>query len=273
MKNLLSQIFFLLSLILTSSFSTDPHSENSARSANYDIFGKKYSKIQIIDNLLKDHVYYVVSGNGGPDPGAMFQKDGKWLCEDEYAYDVSLRLARNLISHGAKVYMITRDENDGIRDDLFLEHDQEEVVWGGKQMPLNQKERLKQRSGIINNLYEENKAKGYTIQRTIITHIDSRYTDKKVDIFFYHNEKSEAGRLLANKMYDTIKIKYDEVQKGRGYLGEVKSRDLHMLRETKPVSVFMELGNIANDFDQKRLLLPNNRQAIANWLCLGILNS
>lgn len=237
-----------------------------------DIFGQKYAKTQIIDRKLKGHVYYVVSGHGGPDPGAMVKKDGVWLCEDEYAYDVSLRLARNLLSHGAKVYMITRDENDGIRDESYLAMDKDEVVWGNKPMPLNQVSRLKQRSDIINKLYDSNRKKGYKTQRSIITHVDSRYESKKIDIFFYFNPNSTEGRSLAKTMYSTIKGQYDKHQNTRGYQGEVKSRDLYVLRETKPPAIFIELGNIGNEFDQKRLLIPNNRQAIANWLCLGILS-
>src|SRR5690606_19130244 len=111
----------------------------------------------------------------------------QWISEDEYAYDVSLRIARNLITHSAKVYMITRDENDGIRDEELLEMDKDETVWGGLTMPLNQRERLAQRTDVINRLYRENQAKGYKIQRTLETHIDSRYEDKKVDVFFYFN--------------------------------------------------------------------------------------
>jgi N-acetylmuramoyl-L-alanine amidase len=36
---------------------------------------------------------------------------------------------RELISHGATAYMITRDENDGIRDDAYLPNDKEETIW------------------------------------------------------------------------------------------------------------------------------------------------
>ena len=66
------------------------------------ILGKEYEEITVEDETLQGCVYYLVSGHGGPDPGAMTKKDGKYLCEDEYAYDVTLRLARNLLSHGAK---------------------------------------------------------------------------------------------------------------------------------------------------------------------------
>lgn len=139
-------------------------------------------------------------------------------------------------------------------------------------MPLNQGLRLKQRTKIINELYSENLAKGYDIQRVIETHVDSRYTDHKVDIFFYFNDKKPESKLLAQGMYDTIKQKYDAKQKGRGYTGEVKARDLWMIRESKPPIVFIELGNITNEFDRKRLLIPDNRQAIANWFAQGLMN-
>jgi len=270
MKKTSAILIACISLFIMSAFDDKPTEKSAIRYVNYSIFGKDYAKTPIFDNDLKDHVYYVVSGHGGPDPGAMFQKNNHWLCEDEYAYDVSLRLARNLIGHGAMVYMITRDENDGIRDSEYLEPDKDETVWGGAKMPLNEKARLKQRSDIINRLYEENRNKGYKTQRTIITHVDSRYQDKKVDVFFYYNQNSQSGKTLANSIYSTVKSKYDTHQRWRGYEGVVKPRGLWMLNETKPTSVYIELGNISNEFDQKRLLIPNNRQAIANWISEGI---
>ena len=44
-----------------------------------------------------------------------------------------------------------------------------------------------------------------------------------------------------------------------------------MIRETVPPVVFIELGNIQHERDKERILDPNNRQAIANWLCEGVL--
>ena len=41
---------------------------------------------------------------------------GRQLHEDEYAYDIILRLARELLSRGAKVHIIIQDKKDGIRD-------------------------------------------------------------------------------------------------------------------------------------------------------------
>ncbi|MEF2942948.1 MAG: N-acetylmuramoyl-L-alanine amidase, partial [Phocaeicola dorei] len=47
-------------------------------------------------------------------------------------------------------------------------------------------------------------------------------------------------------------------------------RNLYVLRNTTPVAVFLELGNIRNKRDQQRLVLKNNRQALANWIAEGI---
>lgn len=244
-------------------------SEFKSYTMNIPILGKEYQEITVEDESLKGCVYYLISGHGGPDPGAMTKKDGHYLCEDEYAYDVTLRLARNLLSHGAKVYVIVRDENDGIRDVEYLEHDKDEVVWFKQRIPINQVKRLRQRTDVVNELYEKEKATA-KLQKMIVIHVDSRSIGEKIDIFFYHFPGSTAGKQTADTLLQTIDAKYKEHQKNRGYKGVVKARDLYVLRESKPSAVYIELGNITNEFDQKRLLVVDNRQAIANWLFLGV---
>ena len=49
------------------------------------------------------------------------------------------------------------------------------------------------------------------------------------------------------------------------------SRNLYVLPQAAPVSVFVELGNIQNTFDQRRLVMNSNRQALAKWLMEGFL--
>jgi len=239
--------------------------------AHYEIFGEKYKEVEVFDELLKDRVYYLISGHGGPDPGAIGKYAGKDISEDEYAYDVTLRLARNLISHGAIVYVIIRDPNDGIRDSEVLEIDNDEVCNPSEVIPLNQMARLKQRTEAVNKLYHENKKKGYE-QRTIVIHVDSRRVGKKIDLFFYHFPGSQSSEKLANIMLNTVKEKYAEHQKNREYSGIVKDRNLYVIREILTPLVYIELGNITNDFDQKRLVLENNRQALANWFSEGLIN-
>ncbi len=238
--------------------------------ATFPIFGADHQEVTIKDHSLQGYVFYVVSGHGGPDPGAVGKKDGKLICEDEYAYDISLRLARALLEHDASAYMIVRDENDGIRDDTYLPHDKEETCWKDQEIPASQIPRLNQRCDAINKLYNSRKGTAKK-QIAVVLHIDSRSTRERVDMFFYHNPKSKSGKALAENLRNTIADKYDQYQKGRGYKGTVKARDLHLLRETTPTAVYLELGNLNNAKDQKRFLLPSNRQAVADWLAEGII--
>jgi N-acetylmuramoyl-L-alanine amidase len=238
----------------------------------YPLFGEKYKNVQIKDNKLKGFVYYLEAGHGGPDPGAMGNYNGHTLCEDEYAYDIALRMARILLEHNATVYMITQDKNDGIRDKPILDPDKDEVYYGNKPLPLNQIARLDLACSIINELYNEHKDKGAKKQRAVNLHLDSRGTSQRVDMFFYYNPKSNTGKKLANTIKNTVEEKYNHHQKNRGYFGTVKPRNLHMLRKVIPTSVFIELGNIRNSADQKRFILKENRQAVANWLVEGLMN-
>lgn len=237
----------------------------------YPLFGKSHEKVAIHGNELKGCVYYIVSGHGGPDPGAVGKKGRNSLCEDEYAYDVALRLTKNLLEHGATAYTIIRDPDDGIRSGEILKADKDEVCWGDLPIPVGQKSRLTQRSNVVNELYLENKSKGVPYQRMIVIHIDSEHKNEKVDMFFYHREGDAVSNDFSKGLQKTIKEKYDYYRKGRGYSGSVSSRDLHMLRETIPIGTFIELGNIRNYNDQARLIIEGNRQLIADWLLDGLI--
>jgi N-acetylmuramoyl-L-alanine amidase len=237
----------------------------------FPIFGPDYEEVTITDTRLTNQVYYIVAGHGGPDPGAMSKYKGYTLCEDEYAYDIALRMARKLLEHNATVYMIVRDHDDGIRSGEILKADNDEVHFENKTIPINQVARLNQRCDVINDLYKQNKKRGAKKQRAIILHLDSRGDRQRVDMFFYHSPKSKQGKKLAYTLRNTIEEKYNTYQKNRGYNGTVKARNLHMLRETNPVAVFIELGNIRNSSDQKRFVIEDNRQAVANWLVDGLI--
>jgi len=236
----------------------------------YDLFGKAHEDVIEESHKLKNRVYYLVAGHGGPDPGAIGKRYSNILHEDEYAYDVILRLAKNLMKHGAKVEIIVQDSSDGIRDDYYLNNSYNEVYLGNQTIPRNQLERLKKRVDIVNEEYRKNKN---SIEQIVVPiHVDSRENKKRrIDIFFYHNRNSERGKEIAETLLETIENKYEQAQPGRGYNGSVSARGLYMLRKTIPTTVYIELGNIQNTRDQLRIVEKNNRQAIANWLTDGFL--
>lgn len=237
----------------------------------FPIFGPDFEYTPLKSNRLKGKVFYIVGGHGGPDPGAIGKRGGYKLCEDEYAYDVALRLCRNLIAHGATAYMINRDNNDGIRTDQILKCDIDERLWGDVRMVRHHKTRLFQRSDIINDLYRKHTFQGVTDQKAVMIHVDSRKQRERTDVYFYYHPDSKASKVVAQKLQRKMKEKYREVQKNRKYYGTVTGRDLHMLREIDPLAVYVELGNISNPVDQQRIVIPHNRQLIADWLFAGLI--
>ncbi|GCB34000.1 N-acetylmuramoyl-L-alanine amidase family protein [Bacteroides faecalis] len=236
---------------------------------NEPLFGKALANVKVTSNRLAGACFYVVSGHGGPDPGAIGRVGRHELHEDEYAYDIALRLARNLMEEGAEVRIIIQDAKDGIRDDPYLSNSKRETCMGAP-IPLNQVQRLQQRCSKINTLYQKDR-KNYKYCRAIFIHVDSRSKGKQTDVFFYHTLQKPESKRLANNMKDMFEAKYDKHQPNRGFSGTVGGRNLYVLSHTTPASVFVELGNIQNTFDQRRLVMSSNRQALSKWLMEGFL--
>lgn len=245
----------------------EPSKVQTGKKRKNKLFGKKYEDYTIKSDRLKGACFFLSSGHGGPDCGAIGKVDGRVLHEDEYAYDITLRLARALMEEGATVHMIIQDAKDGIRDDRYLANSNRETCMGAT-IPLNQVKRLKQRSDKINSLSRKSKDK---YKRAVFIHLDSRSKKQQLDVFFYHAEKSAEGKRLANTMRETFNDQYNKHQPSRGFTGTVTSRSLYVLNNTTPVGIFAELGNIQNTFDQRRFLEYDNRQALANWMCRGFI--
>ena len=244
----------------------------SNKMVKVSLFGKEKSEVPIESDELKDQIFYIVPGHGGPDPGALAKlPNSHTICEDEYAYDVSLRLARNLIIRGATVHIIVQDKNDGIRDDRYLDCDEDEKVMGGLEMPTSQKKRLRQGMVKVNQLYLEHKLEGFKKQWMVSIHIDSQPEENRQDVFFYYQADSKKSKRKAKDLQKVFTEKYQEVQ-GRDYNGSISTRPLYVIRASQPDPIFIELANIRNPKDQERILSPKNRQVLADWLLQGFLD-
>lgn len=237
----------------------------------YAIFGKGKEKVYLESKTLAGAVFYIVTGHGGPDPGTIGKRSNLELCEDEYAYDIALRLTKKLLSHKATAYLIVRDEDDGIRNDQFLKCDKDEYYWNKVAISLNQLERLQKRTEIVNELFKKNKSNKVYYQRLLSIHIDSRKSDVRKDVYFNYKDANQKSLKLAQTLQRVIRNKYKHHQKDRVYSGEASARKLYILDNSLAPSVLIELGNIKNKIDQLRLVLPENRQAIADWLCEGLI--
>lgn len=240
--------------------------------------GKKPAEVPLAADLdvrktsssLRGYMFYLDAGHGGPDPGAIGRRGRDFLYEDEYAYDITLRLAERLLQNGAGVTMIVQDPNDGIRNQAILSHDTDERYCDGSAISHDHAQRLIDRAAIVNRLYRQNRTR-YRQQIALIIHVDSRTNSQRVDIFYYHQDGVKASRDLALTLHETVEAKYEAAQPGRGYDSSISTRNLHMLSALEPVAVYIELGNIKNPKDQDRFIIADNRQAVANWLCDGLI--
>ncbi len=241
------------------------------RTRTVPLFGADFKEIRIESDALKNKVFYLVSGHGGPDPGTMYQGQNMTLCEDEYAYDVTLRLARKLMEQGATVHMIVQDPNDGIRNNMYLAMDKDEKCITGYPLVLNQRLRLTQTTDAVNDLYRLHRKQGIAEKNQVAIHIhvDSQHKDMRKDVYFYYQEDNKHSLEIARKIQKTLNNKYQDLA-GRNYNGTISSRNLFVMRNTIPSTIFMELGNIQNNQDHKRLLISSNRQALAEWIYDGI---
>lgn len=263
-RQMLERLFLLFLLL---AFCRPAISQQSkVRTGREPLFGSKLATYQITSQELSGASFYLVCGHGGPDPGAIGTYNGHKLHEDEYAYDIVLRLGRELLMRGAKVEIVIRDSKDGIRDGHILAPSKRETCMG-EAIPLNQVQRLKQRCVHVDRLAKGDKSR---YKRAVFVHIDSRGTGQQTDVYFYHAPNSVKGKRLAHSLRTTFANKYSKHQPNRGFKGTVSERNLYVLRNTQVVAAFLELGNIRNPQDQKRLVIPSNRQALARWVADGI---
>ena len=259
-RNLILLLSFVLCLSVAAQQKKQP------ATGKEPLFGKALATYTISSRELAGATFYLVGGHGGPDPGAIGTYQGHKLHEDEYAYDIVLRLGRELMMRGAKVHFIIQDKKDGIRSGAILKNSKRETCMG-KEIPLDQTARLRQRAQMIDQLAKKDKS---AYKRAIFVHIDSRSQGKQTDVFFYHAPGSKQGKRLADRMRNTLASKYKRHQPGRGFNGTVSERGLYVLRNTQPAGVYLELGNIRNSRDQQRLVLESNRQALAKWIAEAI---
>ncbi len=241
---------------------------NLINGEEYSIFGRAY--VTPKSKRLQSTVYYLISNLHGPDFDAVQRVQEKNITEEGYAYDVTLRLAKELLSHGAKVYVILQDYNNRIGNDNALEINSDVDGSSEGKMSLDQLEQLEQRVDIVNKLYLKHSGK---YQRLIVTHVDSHRKAQNNDMLFYYHEKSSNGQRLAESIRNTFQRKNNRYRPSSFFSGTFSDRsNLYLVRNSLPAMVYIEIGNITNRKDPWGSLNRYNRQAFANSIANGVLS-
>jgi N-acetylmuramoyl-L-alanine amidase len=228
------------------------------------LFGETYRQLNLKSSELAGTIWYLIGGHGGQDMGAKAKYRGRFIYEDEIAYDTMLRFGRLLRENGATVYFVSQDD-DGIRDDVYLDPDVDERFLDGSYVGQGRRKRLKTRTDQINR--ESRKHSGY--QRVVEFHVDNYAASRQFDVSFFY--WSIPGQHLAETLRETLRRNYAQYRPGRGFNGHMRKEPFHTLKYARPVVAYIELGNIQNSVDQERLVNPEKRQTIAEWLYEGFL--
>lgn len=172
-----------------------------------DLMMKFKADVARLTPLSKALIGYKIvldSGHGGLDPGALATVvvDGKtlYMVEDEYVYDITLRLYTLLKRHGADVELTILAPNHTIRDNDRLESfvNQKNEVYNDKnatRRPVGGPDGLKQRVEIARNFYKKS-AKNKRIFMSL--HADSEITGAQGLVLTEVNSSADSKRLADN---------------------------------------------------------------------------
>jgi len=240
-------------------------------------FEKAASSLPPLGGSLKGYTVVLDPGHGGLDPGAIVaSSDGNgntvYVVEDEYAYDISLRVYRDLIRHGAEVHLTvispnqtirtTRDasitfvnEKNEVYNSSSLNSEESGSVWPvGSAWGLDERKKIAAR-------FLKGKSRSHTIYVSI--HADNNPGDGKGTGILYHpNEEGKSSEELARHLMSCM---------GAG--SHVRSQELRVL-DGNPAgaAVLIEVRNLAYKSNAWAIRNEELRQDDADRIVKGIVN-
>lgn len=234
---------------------------------------KKISKYRKISNKLSGVKILLDPGHGGIDPGAIARGKDKtgtfYITEDEYVYDIALRMYILLKLHGAEVELTVLSPNHLIREGSNTFVNEKNEVYNRKylrykrtKLPNGNGASLSKRIEIAKNFFGQSRNKKIFIS----LHADNFiYLPETTSILYYGNGKitDKKSKLAAEKLLPFL---------GAG--SYTKPRRLRVLSGNPADIKFMiETKNLAYKSQIWEMKSGKLRQREAEKIVLGILEN
>nr|WP_246209010.1 LysM peptidoglycan-binding domain-containing protein [Entomospira entomophilus] len=241
---------------------SDVESDYKEAISLYQHFKEDVASLPRLSNTLNGYRIVLDPGHGGYDPGALGSVtiDGKryYLVEDEYVYDIALRLYAILVQHGAEVEMTILAPNHTIRDNSKLESfvNQKNEVYNDPQemqRPVGGRWGLRKRLEITQRFLKNQSSK-----KSIFMSLHADSGDVK-GLVLTGSDSSVASRNLAKTVIQEF---------GRGKI--LEGDYLVLLSNPAYASVLVEVRTMSEE-EASYLLDPKQRQMDAQSLANAIL--
>jgi len=198
------------------------------------IFDKELAQMSLKSEKLKDAVYYLIAEN---------RSEG-----DSFLRDISQQLAAELMTHGAKVYIM---EEDLPRAKSANENPMGNYV------------------NVINKRYLQHKGK---YQRVLVIRNENISGSSAMDVAVYHYNKSSQGQRFAQSIQKVFKQKnISNKTVDEASLIFEDQHSLYLAKNILPAISLLTLEKTSPQSDSKISLKPNKKE-FANLISHGIMN-
>jgi N-acetylmuramoyl-L-alanine amidase len=244
----------------------------------FERFAQQVSKKPKVSNILEGITIVLDPGHGGLDPGAIVKSsdgtgDTLYVTEDEYVYDIALRMYILLKSHGANVELTILSPNHLIRDTTpatqTLIHEKNEV--------FNKKSLS---NGTTNDLWPIGGRRGLSNRVSVARDLFALYPGTETVFVSLHADNSPFSPEGTGALYyeddDTSDSEGKEfAQAMLPYMGSkayVRGQELGVLRNNPADhKLLIEVRNVAFKDQAWALRFANTRQMDAMKIVNGIL--
>ncbi len=198
------------------------------------IFDKELAQMSLKSEKLKDAVYYLIAEN---------RSEG-----DSFLSDISQQLAAELMTHGAKVYIM--------EEDLPKTKSANENPMGNY-------------VNVINKRYLQHKGK---YQRVLVIRSENISGSSAMDVAVYHYNKSSQGQRFAQSIQKVFKQKnVSNKTVDEASLIFEDQHSLYLAKNILPAISLLTLEKTSPQSDSKISLKPNKKE-FANLISHGIMN-